>query len=100
MIHRPALSRKTLVMATLAGALMAGVAPWPALGQARQVPETREQVTLSFAPLVKQTQAAVVNVYGARLRQARRSTSSAASTSRSGRSSDSTSTASRAGIDS
>ncbi|MCA0420586.1 MAG: serine protease, partial [Proteobacteria bacterium] len=54
-------------MAALAGALTAGVAPWPALGQARQVPETREQVTLSFAPLVKQTQAAVVNVYGARV---------------------------------
>ena len=67
MIHRPATHRKTLAMAALAGALMAGVAPWPALGQARQVPETREQVTLSFAPLVKQTQAAVVNVYGARV---------------------------------
>ena len=43
----------------------------------------------------------VVNVYGPRLRRARRrSTSSAASTSRSGRSSDSTSPASRAGTDS
>jgi O-acetylserine/cysteine efflux transporter len=42
----------------------------------------------------------VVNVYGPRLRPARRSTSSAASTSRSGRSSDSTSTASRGGTDS
>ena len=67
MIHRPATHRKTLAMAALAGALMAGVAPWPALGQARQVPETREQVTLSFAPLVRQTAAAVVNVYGARV---------------------------------
>jgi len=67
MIHRPAAHRKTLVMAAVAGALLAGVAPWPALGQARQVPEAREQVTLSFAPLVKQTQAAVVNVYGARV---------------------------------
>ena len=42
----------------------------------------------------------VVNVYGPRLRPARRSTSSAASTPRSGRSSDSTSTASRGGTDS
>lgn len=67
MIHRPAAHRKTLAMAALVGALMAGVAPWPALGQARQVPETREQVTLSFAPLVKRTAAAVVNVYGARV---------------------------------
>jgi Do/DeqQ family serine protease len=67
MIHRPAPYRKTLAAAALAGALLAGVAPWPALAQQRQVPETREQVTLSFAPLVKQTQAAVVNVYGARV---------------------------------
>lgn len=38
-----------------------------ALAQPRQVPETREQVMLSFAPLVKRTAAAVVNVYGARV---------------------------------
>jgi Do/DeqQ family serine protease len=67
MINRPAAYRKTLAAAALAGVLLAGVAPWPAIAQQRQVPETREQVTLSFAPLVKQTAAAVVNVYGARV---------------------------------
>ena len=67
MINRPAAYRKTLAVAALAGVLVAGVAPWPAFAQQRQVPETREQVTLSFAPLVKQTAAAVVNVYGARV---------------------------------
>lgn len=41
--------------------------PSVALAQARQVPETREQMTLSFAPLVKKSAAAVVNVYGARI---------------------------------
>ncbi|CAH1678184.1 Periplasmic serine endoprotease DegP-like [Hyphomicrobiales bacterium] len=67
MIDRFAANRKTFAAGALACALMASVAPWPALGQSRQVPETREQVTLSFAPLVKRTQAAVVNVYGARV---------------------------------
>lgn len=35
--------------------------------QARAVPETRQQVTLSFAPVVQQTTTGVVNVYGARV---------------------------------
>ncbi len=35
--------------------------------QPKQAPETRQQVTLSFAPVVKQSAAAVVNVYGARV---------------------------------
>jgi Do/DeqQ family serine protease len=39
----------------------------PALGQAKQAPETRQQISLSFAPVVKQTAGAVVNVYGARI---------------------------------
>ncbi|SEG19871.1 Do family serine endopeptidase [Bosea lathyri] len=51
----------------LAVTLMIGLCPWPAFGQARQVPETRQQVTLSFAPLVQNSAAAVVNVYGARV---------------------------------
>ncbi|MCO5093449.1 Do family serine endopeptidase [Bosea sp. (in: a-proteobacteria)] len=67
MIQRPSSFRKILAATALAGALTVAAAPWPALGQARQVPETREQMTLSFAPLVKQTAAAVVNVYGARV---------------------------------
>lgn len=67
MIDRPAAHRKSLATAALAGVLLAGAAALPAVAQQRQVPETREQVTLSFAPLVKQTAAAVVNVYGARV---------------------------------
>jgi len=51
----------------LALTLVIGLCPWPAFGQARQVPETRQQVTLSFAPLVQKSAAAVVNVYGARV---------------------------------
>ncbi|WP_422678227.1 DegQ family serine endoprotease [Bosea beijingensis] len=67
MTHRFAGRRTVLAAAALAGALMSGAASLPAIAQQRQVPETREQVTLSFAPLVKQAQAAVVNVYGARV---------------------------------
>ncbi len=33
----------------------------------RQAPETRQQISLSFAPVVRQTVASVVNVYGARV---------------------------------
>ncbi len=44
---------------------------WPhaasAQAQPRQTPETRQQVTLSFAPVVRQIAAGVVNVYGARV---------------------------------
>lgn len=67
MTERVAGFRRKMAAAALACALGAAVAPWPALGQARQVPETREQITLSFAPLVKRTAASVVNVYGARV---------------------------------
>ncbi|POR54207.1 Do family serine endopeptidase [Bosea psychrotolerans] len=35
--------------------------------QPKQVPETRQQITLSFAPIVRQSVASVVNVYGARV---------------------------------
>ncbi|PZU83100.1 MAG: serine protease [Chelatococcus sp.] len=47
--------------------LAAGLAPSLAFGQARQVPESRQQITLSFAPLVQRSAASVVNVYGARV---------------------------------
>ena len=39
----------------------------PALAQAKAVPESRPQMQLSFAPVVKQASPAVVNVYGARV---------------------------------
>ncbi|MFN3671256.1 MAG: DegQ family serine endoprotease [Bosea sp. (in: a-proteobacteria)] len=34
---------------------------------AQQVPQTREQISLSFAPIVRQSAGSVVNVYGARV---------------------------------
>ncbi|KPF63486.1 serine protease [Bosea sp. AAP35] len=48
-------------------ALVAGLACWPAAGQVRQVPETRQEISLSFAGVVKKSAGAVVNVYGARV---------------------------------
>lgn len=46
----------------------AGIGGGTALAQApRQAPETRQQVTLSFAPVVQRAIPAVVNVYGVRV---------------------------------
>ena len=39
----------------------------PALAQDRAVPESRQQITLSFAPLVRETSPAVVNIYTSRV---------------------------------
>ena len=44
-----------------------------AYGQTRVVPESRAQVQLSFAPVVKAAAPSVVNVYGARVEKTRRS---------------------------
>ena len=41
--------------------------PCAVLAQARQVPDTRQQIALSFAPVVQKSAGAVVNVYGARV---------------------------------
>ena len=38
-----------------------------AVAQQRQVPDSRQSITLSFAPVVKSTSGSVVNVYGARV---------------------------------
>jgi Do/DeqQ family serine protease len=55
-------------LAAMLAALLVGTGlPLSALGQVRQTPETRQQISLSFAPVVKQTAGAVVNVYGARV---------------------------------
>ena len=43
----------------------------PAVAQERTVPESREQITLSFAPLVRETAPAVVNIYTRRVVQQR-----------------------------
>lgn len=58
-------SRKLVVAAALTA--LAGLAAPPAQSQARQVPETRQQITLSFAPIAHKTAASVVNVYGTRV---------------------------------
>ncbi len=39
----------------------------PAMADNRALPESREQITLSFAPLVRQTAPAVVNIYTSRV---------------------------------
>src|SRR3954469_3203688 len=43
----------------------------PGFAQQRALPESRQQITLSFAPLVKQTAPAVVNIYTRRVVQQR-----------------------------
>ena len=44
-----------------------GTMPVQAQALPRQAPESRQQISLSFAPVVKQSVGAVVNVYGARV---------------------------------
>lgn len=62
---------RTLAAAT-ALCLLSGLSPQAAMAQTKQVPETRQQLSLSFAPVVKQSAAAVVNVYGARVEKQQR----------------------------
>ncbi|HEV2558853.1 MAG TPA: Do family serine endopeptidase [Microvirga sp.] len=57
--------RFALIRATLIAALSAAALA-PAGAQNRAVPESKAQVQLSFAPVVRQTAPAVVNVYGSR----------------------------------
>ncbi|WP_114394394.1 DegQ family serine endoprotease [Oleisolibacter albus] len=63
---------RTLLRPALAGFLALALSmPLTALAQTRQVPEGREQISLSFAPLVKQAAPAVVNIYTKRRVQQR-----------------------------
>jgi Do/DeqQ family serine protease len=55
------------IVAAAALALAALPLPSVAFAQAKQIPESRQQMSLSFAPIVRQSAAAVVNVYGARV---------------------------------
>lgn len=59
--------RSRALAAAAAATLLLGLAPATALGQTRQVPESRQQITLSFAPIANKTAASVVNVYGSRV---------------------------------
>lgn len=67
MAERFAGNRGWLAAGALALALTVQGPSDAVLAQTRQVPESREQISLSFAPLVKKSAAAVVNVYGARV---------------------------------
>jgi serine protease Do len=68
---RPRLFPALLLAALLAPLLLAPGGP--AGAQQRAVPQSREQITLSFAPLVRQAAPAVVNVYTRRVVRARAS---------------------------
>ncbi len=59
---------------TLLG-LALSIAPVVAGAEAAEVPETREEVTLSFAPLVRKAAPAVVNIYARRLVRERQAVS-------------------------
>ncbi len=52
---------RNLIIATLAGLL--GAVAVPALAQQAVVPESREQIRLSYAPLVREVAPAVVNIF-------------------------------------
>lgn len=65
----PQLPSLRLVLLLIAGLVSTG----PAFAQQRAVPDSRQQITLSFAPLVKQTAPAVVNIYTRRVVQQRMS---------------------------
>src|SRR6478609_7995021 len=54
---------KTKLFASL---ILSGLVALPAFAETR-VPETRAQIQMSFAPVVKETSPAVVNVYARRL---------------------------------
>lgn len=60
-------NRGRAIAVATAVTLLAGLPAAPALAQVRQVPEARQQITLSFAPVVQRTAPSVVNVYGARI---------------------------------
>lgn len=61
-------NRSRALAVAVALSALAGLLPGPVLGQAaRQVPESRQQITLSFAPIANKAAASVVNVYGSRV---------------------------------
>ena len=62
-------------LAALACLVMAALVTLPAAAQIRAVPENREQVQLSFAPLVRRASPAVVNVITKRIVAERRNVS-------------------------
>lgn len=67
MIHRMSRHPFRLIPAALGCVLMLS----PVVAQERLVPESKAQVQLSFAPVVKQVSPSVVNVYGQRVERSR-----------------------------
>ena len=65
---------KLLAFASLAVLMLITVALAPMFAQAQQVPQSQEQISLSFAPLVRQASPAVVNVYTAKVTTSRATT--------------------------
>ncbi len=61
------------IKASLLALSLIAASPEAALAQHRAAPESRAQVQLSFAPIVKGVAPSVVNVYGARVEKSRRS---------------------------
>lgn len=67
LLAQPALAQQTKAVEPLTRT----DGPIPAQSLARQVPASKPEISLSFAPLVKETAPAVVNVYAARQVQSR-----------------------------
>jgi Do/DeqQ family serine protease len=64
---------KTFLPAVMAVVVVAVAVPFVVAQDAKTVPETRQDMQMSFAPLVKKTHGAVVNVYAERIVQRRTS---------------------------
>lgn len=67
MIKRFMRFRPPSAACALALTLVLGLAAGPAGAQLKQVPESRQEISLSFSSVVKKSAGAVVNVYGARV---------------------------------
>lgn len=67
MIRRFMRFRPPSAACALALTLVLGLAAGPAGAQLKQVPESRQEISLSFSRVVKKSAGAVVNVYGARV---------------------------------
>ncbi len=66
-MQRKVISSRGLLLAAALAALPVAVSPAAAQTPLRQVPETRQEISLSFSGVVKRSAGAVVNVYGARV---------------------------------
>jgi Do/DeqQ family serine protease len=66
-MQRKVISSRGLLLAAALAALPVTVSPAAAQTPLRQVPETRQEISLSFSGVVKRSAGAVVNVYGARV---------------------------------